>query len=93
MAADAFVEDDMREAFDAVALDPGVLTSVELSQLMANVGDELTEEEVVEFMKEADLDGDGKINCAQWIKVVFDRAKAEIKGPSTKSDKKFFGLF
>jgi len=37
-------------------------TTYVLNQVMTNLGEKLTEEEVDEMIKEADVDGDGQIN-------------------------------
>ena len=39
----------------------GSISAAELRDTMTNMGDKLTEEEVEEFMGEADVDGDGSI--------------------------------
>ena len=41
---------------------------------MNNLGEPLTEEEVDEMMREADLDGDGKINFQEFKKLITKKA-------------------
>ena len=40
----------------------GFISAAELRHVMANLGENLTEEEVDEMVREADIDGDGQIN-------------------------------
>ena len=40
----------------------GFISASELRQVMANLGEKLTDEEVDEMIREADIDGDGQVN-------------------------------
>lgn len=40
----------------------GLISAMELKAVMANLGEKLSDEEVNEMIKEADVDGDGQIN-------------------------------
>lgn len=40
----------------------GLISSTELRRVMTNLGEKLTEEEVEDMIKEADMDGDGMVN-------------------------------
>lgn len=40
----------------------GLISSVELRHVMTNLGEKLSEEEVDDMIREADLDGDGMVN-------------------------------
>lgn len=40
----------------------GSISAAELKYVMANLGEKLTDEEVDEMIKEADIDGDGQVN-------------------------------
>lgn len=40
----------------------GLISSSELRHVMTNMGERLSEEEVDDMIKEADLDGDGMVN-------------------------------
>jgi len=56
-------DDDIREAFRVFDKDGnGFMSIVELRHVMTDLGEKLTEEEVDEFFRGADLDGDGQIN-------------------------------
>ncbi len=40
----------------------GLISAAELRHVMTNLGEKLTDEEVEDMMKEADIDGDGQVN-------------------------------
>lgn len=40
----------------------GLISSSELRRVMTNLGEKLSEEEVDDMIKEADMDGDGMVN-------------------------------
>lgn len=40
----------------------GLISSSELRRVMMNLGEKLSEEEVDDMIKEADMDGDGMVN-------------------------------
>jgi Ca2+-binding EF-hand superfamily protein len=43
----------------------------ELKHVMTNLGEKLTDEEIAEMIKEADMDGDGQVNYAGMIHFYF----------------------
>ena len=47
----------------------GFISVAELSHVMTNLGEELTEEEVKEMIKEADVDGDGQVSYEDFKKL------------------------
>ena len=49
----------------------GFLTHKELRTVMANLGERLTDEEVDEMIRMADLDGDGKVNYEGKSKILW----------------------
>ena len=56
-------EDELREAFTVFDKDSsGKISAAELRHVMASLGEKLTDEEVDEMIREADLDGDGQVN-------------------------------
>ena len=55
--------EEIREAFKVFDKDGnGFISAAELRHVMTNLGEKLTDEEVDEMIREADLDGDGQIN-------------------------------
>ena len=40
----------------------GFISAAELRHVMTNLGEKLTDEEVDEMIREADIDGDGQVN-------------------------------
>ncbi|KAL4237342.1 hypothetical protein ACF0H5_002060 [Mactra antiquata] len=60
-------EDDIREAFKVFDTEgKGYISSVELRNVMSNLGEKITDEEVDEMMREADMDGDGTIDYEEY---------------------------
>ena len=56
-------EDEIREAFRVFDKDGnGFISAAELRHVMTNLGEKLTDEEVDEMIREADIDGDGQVN-------------------------------
>jgi len=64
-------EEEHREAFRVFDKDGnGFISASELRHVMANLGEKMTDEEVDEMIKEADLDGDGQINYEEFVSVM-----------------------
>ncbi|XP_069122988.1 calmodulin-like isoform X2 [Argopecten irradians] len=64
-------EEDLREAFRVFDKDGnGYISAAELRHVMTNLGEKLTDEEVDEMIKEADLDGDGMVNYEEFKTMV-----------------------
>jgi len=69
---DVDAEDEMLEAFKVFDSDGnGMISSEELRQIMHNLGEKLTTEEVDEMVREADIDGDGQINYEEFVRMMF----------------------
>ena len=71
---DVDTEDELKEAFKVFDKDGnGFISAAELRHVMTNLGEKLTDEEVDEMIKEADIDSDGQVNYEefkrnfQWI--------------------------
>ncbi|XP_052766857.1 calmodulin-beta-like, partial [Mya arenaria] len=64
-------EEEMREAFKVFDTDgSGTITVDELKQVMQNLGEKLTKEELDEMIREADKDGDGEIDYAEFVSMM-----------------------
>lgn len=49
----------------------GYISAAELRHVMTNLGEKLTDEEVDEMIREADIDGDGQVNYEGWYIVLY----------------------
>jgi calmodulin len=70
---DSDSEDEIKEAFRVFDKDGnGFISAAELRHVMTNLGEKLTDEEVDEMIREADIDGDGQVNYeGKWDFVTF----------------------
>ncbi|XP_070538757.1 calmodulin-like [Ptychodera flava] len=68
---DSELENEIREAFRVFDRDGnGFISASELRHVMTNLGEKLTDEEVDEMIREADIDGDGQVNYEEFVKVM-----------------------
>ena len=59
-------EEELKEAFRVFDKDGnGFISAAELRHIMTNLGEKLTDEEVDEMIREADIDGDGQVYSTQ----------------------------
>eukprot|EP00249_Psilotum_nudum_P012010 c23528_g1_i1 orf=199-648(+) len=64
-------EEELKEAFKVFDQDHnGYITASELSHVMINLGEKLTEEEVWQMIREADADGDGQVNYDEFVRMM-----------------------
>ncbi|KAL5217663.1 hypothetical protein ABZP36_018347 [Zizania latifolia] len=71
---DADSEDALREAFNLIDKDRnGYICADELRHVMGNLGEKLTDQEVADMIKEADLDGDGLISYKEFVKLMLSK--------------------
>ncbi|XP_074656024.1 neo-calmodulin-like isoform X2 [Tubulanus polymorphus] len=64
-------DEEMREAFKVFDRDnDGFIDAQELRFTMNNLGQPLSDEDVKAMIKEADIDGDGRINYEEFIKMM-----------------------
>ncbi|KAA8550055.1 hypothetical protein F0562_001739 [Nyssa sinensis] len=94
-------EEELKEAFRVFDKDQnGFISAAELRHVMTNLGEKLTDEEVDEMIREADVDGDGQINYEEFVKVMManffhweanksaDSKKWHLKPPYLRKRKK-----
>ncbi|DBA75242.1 TPA: hypothetical protein ACH3X1_010533 [Trebouxia sp. C0004] len=68
---DSDSEEELREAFKVFDKDGnGFISAAELRHVMTNLGEKLTDEEVDEMIREADVDGDGQVNYEEFVKMM-----------------------
>jgi calmodulin len=48
----------------------GLISSSELRHVMTSLGEKLSDEEVEDMLKEADLDGDGMVNYIEFVAIL-----------------------
>ncbi|WP_338921390.1 EF-hand domain-containing protein [Pseudomonas silesiensis] len=61
-------EEVIREVFTTLDRDGnGSISAAELRHFFSNLGEMLTDEEVDNRIREMDIDGDGQINCEEFI--------------------------
>jgi len=67
-ARDTDTEEENREAFKVYDRNgDGFISHAELAHVMTNLGEKLTDAEVDEMMREADLNGDGRIDFQEFV--------------------------
>jgi len=73
-------EEELKEAFRVFDKDQnGFISAAELRHVMTNLGEKLTDEEVDEMIREADVDGDGQINYEEFVKVMMAKWRDKSK--------------
>ncbi|CAK9195211.1 unnamed protein product [Sphagnum troendelagicum] len=64
-------EEELKEAFKVFDKDQnGFISAAELRHVMTNLGEKLTDEEVDEMIREADLDGNGQVDYDEFVKMM-----------------------
>eukprot|EP00899_Mesostigma_viride_P000053 jgi/Mesvir1/10048/Mv24223-RA.1 len=72
--ADTDSEEELKEAFKVFDKDGnGFISAAELRHVMTNLGEKLTDEEVDEMIREADVDGDGQVNYEEFVKMMMSK--------------------
>ena len=67
-------EEDLIETFKKFDTDGnGLITAKELRHVMATLGENMTEEEADEMIREADKDEDGYINYQEFVKIMMTK--------------------
>ncbi|KAF7265734.1 hypothetical protein GWI33_020817 [Rhynchophorus ferrugineus] len=68
---DADGEEELKEAFRVFDKNnDGLISNIELRHVMTSLGERLSEEEVDDMIKEADLDGDGQVNYEEFVGIL-----------------------
>ncbi|KAL5225047.1 hypothetical protein ABZP36_011686 [Zizania latifolia] len=64
-------DEELREAFKVFDKDQdGLISAAELGHVMISLGEKLTDEEVDQMIREADLDGDGQVNFDEFVRMM-----------------------
>ncbi|VDK67740.1 unnamed protein product [Anisakis simplex] len=67
----------------------GFISAAELRHVMTNLGEKLTDEEVDEMIREADIDGDGQVNYEDKVKdVVLSGHRYDLRASKSVSSVK-----
>ncbi|KAM3145871.1 hypothetical protein pb186bvf_002166 [Paramecium bursaria] len=67
-------EEELIEAFKVFDRDGnGLISAAELRHVMTNLGEKLTDDEVDEMIREADIDGDGHINYEEFVRMMVSK--------------------
>ncbi|KAK4771810.1 hypothetical protein SAY86_013585 [Trapa natans] len=73
-------KEELKEAFKVFDKDQnGYISACELRQVMVSLGEKLTDEEVEQMIKEADMDGDGRVNYDDFFKLMTTAAKDKLE--------------
>ncbi|KAK8611376.1 hypothetical protein V6N13_131428 [Hibiscus sabdariffa] len=66
-------EEELKEAFRVFDRDQdGYISPYELRQGMINIGETLTDEELDQMIREVDLDGEGRVNYEEFLRMMLD---------------------
>jgi calmodulin len=64
-------DDEIREAFRVFDKNgDGYISAAELLHVMTNLGEKLTQDEIDEMIREADLDNDGQIDWNEFVRMM-----------------------
>ena len=71
---DTDAEEEILEAFKVFDKDGnGCICASDIRHIMTNLGEKLSDEEVDEMIREADIDGDGQINYEEFVKMMMSK--------------------
>ena len=71
---DTDTQEELIEAFKIFDRDGnGLISANELQHVMTSLGENVTEEEVEEMIKESDLDGDAYINYEEFVRMIVNK--------------------
>lgn len=64
------LSEQVKDAFEMIDGDgSGAISSDEIKQILTTIGDQATEAEIDEIVREIDLDGDGEIDYQEFVKI------------------------
>ena len=67
-------EEETLEAFKVFDKDgSGFISKAELIHVMANLGEKLSDGEIDEMIREADVNGDGQINYEEFVQMMMNK--------------------
>ncbi|KAB1212169.1 putative 3,4-dihydroxy-2-butanone kinase [Morella rubra] len=67
-------EEELKEAFKVFDKDEkGYISAAEIRRVMTNLGEKLTDEEVEEMIRVADVDGDGQVNYEDFVRMMLGK--------------------
>lgn len=67
-------EEEIIQAFQMFDKDNnGYISAAELRHVMSTLGEKITESDVEEMIREADIDGDGKVNYQEFVKMMVSK--------------------
>eukprot|EP01091_Cochliopodium_minus_P010477 TRINITY_DN277_c0_g2_i1.p1 TRINITY_DN277_c0_g2~~TRINITY_DN277_c0_g2_i1.p1 ORF type:complete len:147 (-),score=52.94 TRINITY_DN277_c0_g2_i1:50-490(-) len=67
-------EEEIKEAFKVFDKDgSGTISAAELRHVLTNLGEKLTDNEVEDLIREADVDGDGQIDYNEFVKLMLSK--------------------
>mmetsp|Transcript_6144 Transcript_6144/g.10526 ORF Transcript_6144/g.10526 Transcript_6144/m.10526 type:complete len:314 (+) Transcript_6144:44-985(+) len=80
-------EEEILEAFKVFDKDGnGLISAAELRYIMTNLGEKLTDEELDDMTRGADVDGDGKLNYEEFVRTMMDdELPAQARKPAPMS--------
>ena len=71
---DTDLEKEIRKAFTVFDKDGnGYLCAAELRDVMTNLGENLNDEQIEEMIREADVDGDGRVNYQEFVRMMMKK--------------------
>lgn len=71
----------------------GLISAAELRHVMTNLGEKLTDDEVDEMIREADIDGDGHINYEEFVRMMVSKWILYIYKVKSVSDHIFMIIY